>query len=106
MALNLTTDQKARLSVGLAYSDGSTTDLGTQFRYAFDPTGIASVVAGDNALFIAGDAPGSTVLTVRDMGETFAETVDVVVTGPEPEDPPVPPVPVGLVVTIGEPEAK
>lgn len=104
--LNLTTEQRASLRVGLAYSDGSVAALGTQFRYVFDPTGIASIVPGDNVLWISGDAPGATTLTIRDMDAAFSEVVEVTVAGDPPAEPPAAPVPVGLAVVIGSPETK
>lgn len=92
LALSTIAARHATISVAKHWSDGTLTQLGGDYNFAFAPTGVATLAAGT----VTALAAGSTVLTVTKDG--LSATVDVTVTADVP-----PPVADGLVVTLGTP---
>ena len=97
MAQNVTLgwNQRAPVTVGLAYDDGSVVSLGRNWAYLFAPAGVARIVGNPGDYWLEGLAAGTTTLTFT-SGE-FSEVVEVTVTGP---------LAVGLAVSIGPAEPK
>ena len=94
-SITLGWNERAPITVGLAYEDGTVVDLDRNWSWVADPTGVAIPVGNPGAYFIEAQAVGATVITFT-SGE-FSEIVEVTVTGP---------LAVGLAVSIGPAEPK